>query len=133
MFKLNYQGSYTFTSEDIGDYNADPALVFTAYSLRSQEWIEYSRKILDDIEGFTPADACKMVKAGIVSVGQNGDSYPIATIEDAQALQEATGDTFIKHLALGLIVMLRNRDDERKKKSETSAKVLKTGKASKQQ
>jgi hypothetical protein len=131
MFKLNYQGNYTFTSEDIGDYNADPALVFTAYSLRSQEWIETSRKILDDIDGFTVDDACKMIKAGIISVGQGGETYPIATLDDATALQEATGETFVKHLALGLIVMLRNRDDERKKKSETSVKVLKTGKASK--
>jgi len=129
MLKLNYQGTFEFTSEDIGDYNADPALVFTAYSLRSTEWVECSRVILEDVDTYTVDEACKMLLAGLVSVKQGEEVYPLKTLDDVKELHQATGDTFIKHVALGVIISLSTRDDERKKKSGEFAKASKAGKA----
>lgn len=127
--QLNYQGTYTFTSEDIDDYNADPPLIFTAYSLRSRQWLNVSAQILDDLDEFTPGLACEMIKAGLLTFSQGENAYSLKTKEDVDTFRQAVGDGFVKHLALGIIVMLRNRDDERKKKSSQSGKASKAGKA----
>jgi hypothetical protein len=104
--KLIYNPTYEFNSADIFD-NSEPPILYEAHSRQSPEWAALCREWLRD--GAEDASrALEIVGRAIVSVSQNGEKFPLAGREGAEALREAIeanspgyGDTFIKHLAIG--------------------------------
>lgn len=137
--QLKYQGSYSFSTADIGDFNADPPLLFTAVTYRSKKWLALSKELLGDTENIKTATALNFCAEALLTVGQDGQTWPITGLGEATEMMEAieangqgTGESFIRHLALAIIVMLARHDEEQKKKLEQSGPASENGsKASK--
>ncbi|GIK36569.1 MAG: hypothetical protein BroJett011_04020 [Chloroflexota bacterium] len=106
MIKLNYTPTYQFSSAEIFDATDQP-LEFAAHSRLPAAWAALAKAWITS--GSEDADvALTLVGMALVSVSQDGETYPIAGREGAEALRDAIeaaspgfGETFIKHLALG--------------------------------
>ena len=93
--KLKVRTTHTVTTDDLEMF-CDPPLTFEAIGnidphTREGLRVWYQNK-------YPTEGALEFVPKMFLSVAQNGTSYPIATEEDAKALQEAVGDKFISHL-----------------------------------
>lgn len=105
-FQLKYNPIFRFSSGQIFDATETP-LSFEAHTRQSSEWAalahEWIRGGAEDVER-----ALDLIGMAIIAVSQEGQRYPLGGREGAEALRTAieesspgSGDTFIKHLALG--------------------------------
>jgi hypothetical protein len=95
--KLKVRTTHTLTTDDLEMF-CDPPLTFEAVgsidprtSRDLSTW--HSSK-------FPEGQAVDFVPKLFLSVAQNGTSYPLTTVEDARALQEAVGEKFVSRLVL---------------------------------
>ena len=95
MLNLSVKTTHTISTDDLEIY-ADPPLVFEAVG-------RINDKLHNDLRAWSnknhPIDqTVKFVPRLFLSVSQNGDTYPLTTDADAQALREAVGDDFLHDL-----------------------------------
>ena len=130
--KLNYNAIDTFTGADIGDYGADPDFIYEMYSSRPNGWqdafVDY-RESNDDLEL-----AIRVIQTGLISISQDGNRYPLDTIEDVKAIFDAIeqgnpgqGETFIHNLAYRSSLRRFSQEAERLGNYETSLEVSENG------
>jgi hypothetical protein len=95
MLKLKVKTTHKVTTEELEIF-CDPPLTFEAVgNIGPQLWDE-----LRDWsnERYPPEKAVDFVPKLFVSVSQNGDTYPLATPEQAKALEDAVGGEFLSDL-----------------------------------
>lgn len=92
---LSIQTTMTLTTDDLEIY-ADPPLSFEAIG-RVNDTLH--RELAAWVSAGYPADqTARFISRLFLSVAQNGQSYPLSTADDAQALRAAVGDEFLANL-----------------------------------
>lgn len=105
MINLVYNATYWIRAEELFDAGGE-GIEYEVLSRQSGEWAAMARDWLRN--GAEDAGrALDLVALAFVAVRQNGQTWPLGSREQAEALREAIeaqnpghGDTFICHLAL---------------------------------
>jgi len=95
LSNLSVQTTMRVTADDLEIY-ADPPLTFEAIG-RVNDTLHRELAAWASA-GYPPDQTARFIPRLFLSVAQNGQSYPLATPDDAQALRDAVGDEFLANL-----------------------------------